>query len=111
MFKVTRYARKPFLVDAALVTAGNIEEVAKWCRGEVIVDENTRRKYIKVDVVRPLNEKQTMAFIGDWVLFAGTSFKVYSSKAFAQVFDPVSETDPNFDVELTDRASVLGNVA
>lgn len=109
MFKAGRYARKPFLVDAVLVTAGNIAEVARWCKGEVLIDDsNTRRKYIKVQVVRPLNERQTMAFVGDWVLYAGTGFKVYSSKAFAQVFDPVDEGDENYHAALT---SALEEVA
>lgn len=107
MFKPSRFARKPFLVDAGLVTASNIEEVAKWCNGEVNVD-GSGRKYVKVSVVRPLNERQTMAFVGDWVLYAGTGFKVYSSKAFAQVFDPLSEEDESYSAPLS---ASLHNVA
>lgn len=100
--KVGRFTRKPFSVDAILVTSGNIEDVAEWCKGEVLVDDATGRQYIKVRVQRPLNDRQTMAFVGDWILYAGTGYKVYTSKAFAQVFDPIpdnesSETSNNLE--------------
>lgn len=93
--QASKFVRKPFFVDAVLVTAENIRDVAEWCNGEVRIDDNSRA-FIKVRVVRPLNERQTMAFVGDWVLYAGTGYKVYSSKAFVQVFEPAPENDDDY---------------
>lgn len=80
-----KYVRKPFEVDAVQVTAENISAVADWCLGEVIEENGAR--FIKVKVPRVLNDRQTKAFVGDWVLHAGGGFKVYMSKAFNQSFD------------------------
>lgn len=54
-------------------------------------DPQTGQLYIRVHVHRALNERQTKAFIGDWVLYAGTGFKVYSAKAFNNSFEPVAK--------------------
>jgi hypothetical protein len=86
--KTAKFARKPFDVDAVQVTAENIEEVAKWCQGDV-VDNSTDDVHIKVRVLRVLNERQTKAFVGDWVLYAGTGYKVYTNKAFRSSFEPL----------------------
>ena len=98
MIKPEKYARKPFIVDAVPVTAENIHEVAKWCLGEVREnrlngDDAEKALYVKVRVLRPLNERQTKAFIGDWILHAGTGFKVYTGKAFESTFDRALEDD------------------
>lgn len=90
--KTHKFARKPFYVDAVRVSDANMEEVAEWCKGtiEVSEDEETKgQKFISVKVHRPLTERQTQAFIGDWVLFAGTGFKVYIPKAFDKSFEKV----------------------
>lgn len=86
--KTHKFARKPFYVDAVRVSEENIEEVAAWCQGEVLVDDN-EGAYIKVRVHRPLTDRQTMAFIGDWVLGVSTGFKVYTPKAFDKSFEKV----------------------
>lgn len=85
MIKAEQYARKPFLVDAIQVTAENMTEVGEWCSGSIRTDGPN--KYIKVRVIRALTERQTQAFIGDWVLYAGTSYKVYKDLAFKTAFD------------------------
>jgi hypothetical protein len=87
--ETSKYARKPFTVDAVQVTDENIMEVAQWCSGEVVVDDSG--KHIKVRVARVLNERQTKAYVGDWVLYAGTGYKVYTAKAFTKSFEPVNE--------------------
>jgi hypothetical protein len=94
MLKTDRFVRKPFFIDAVQVTEENINAVAKWCQGEVRTggvfseEEDDNIRYIKVRVHRPLNERQTKAFVGDWVLYAGTGYKVYTPKAFANSFEP-----------------------
>lgn len=94
-----KFLRKPFEVEAVEVTADNIEDVATWCRGQLRKSagpggRNTQR-YIKVNVKRPLNERQTMAYVGDWVVLATDQnvkgFKVYTPKAFSQSFDETVE--------------------
>jgi hypothetical protein len=93
------YSRKPFHVDAVQVTEENMEEVAAWCKGEIRTskktirnDENeiTERKeipFIKVEVHRPLNDRQTKAYAGDWVLLSDAGFKVYTQRAFDNAFE------------------------
>lgn len=85
MVEPVKYVRKPFEVDAVQVTEGNIEEVKDWCQGTLQQDGN--RQFIKVHVARALNERQTKAFPGDWVLYAGAGFKVYTNKAFHKTFE------------------------
>lgn len=84
-----RYARKPFYVDAVQVTKENLDLVAEWCHGDV--QKNSFGQFVKVRVHRPLNDRQTQAFPGDWVLYAGTGFKVYTDKAFEKSFEPAPE--------------------
>lgn len=85
--KTHKFARKPFYVDAVRVSEANMEEVAAWCEGEIL--ETSDGRYISVQVYRPINERQTQAFIGDWVLFSGNGFKVYTPKAFDKSFEKV----------------------
>lgn len=87
MLKTHKFARKPFYVDAVRVSDANMEEVAAWCEGEIFNEDGA--DFILVKVHRPLNERQTQAFIGDWVLFAGSGFKVYTPKAFDKSFEKV----------------------
>ena len=90
MLETLTYVRKPFEVDAVLVTAENMSEVAAWCKGEV---KTAKAPHIKVPVNRAINERQRQAFAGDYVLFAkgpNGGFKVYTPKAFANSFEQVS---------------------
>lgn len=101
-----RFTRVPFPVDAVQVTEDNLEELAAWTDGEVktakrsIRDENGKptgeketAQYVKIDTHRPLNERQTRAFVGDWVLKSDSGYKIYTAKAFDSCFTPV-EVDP-----------------
>lgn len=85
--KTHKFARKPFYVDAVRVSDANMEEVAEWCKGTI--EKSEEGTFIKVEVHRPLTERQTQAFVGDWVLFAGSGFKVYTPKAFDKSFEKV----------------------
>lgn len=89
MIETRRYARAPFYVDAVQVTDENMADVAEWCAGEIKTtdeDNGEGTKYIKVKVLRSLGDDQTMAFVGRWVLKAGTGFKVYKDSAFHRSF-------------------------
>jgi len=96
--EIAGYTRMPFRVDAVQVTKENINEVAQWCGGavhsttKVNRDENQEETgrvkvpFVKVDVHRPLNDRQTKAFIGDWILKSDSGYKVYTEKAFDKSF-------------------------
>lgn len=88
------FVRKPFTIQAVRVTAENMEKVAKWCGGEIRTREKSKTRYISVDVARPLNERQTMAYIGDHVMYAGNGYKVYNDTAFNNSFDPKKVATP-----------------
>lgn len=86
------YVRKPFEVEAVQVTEDNIGDVADWCDGELrSTAENI--SFVKVKVHRPLTTRQTRAFVGDWILYAGRGFKVYTTKAFEASFEKSDEDD------------------
>lgn len=87
--KTRKFTRKPFEVEAVQVTAENIQDVAKWCTGEVVENAPNEDIHIKVRVLRAMTPRQTQAFVGDWVLYAGTGYKVYTNKAFKNSFDPL----------------------
>lgn len=108
MLETTKYIRKPFNIDAVQVTATNIEEIAKWVDGETRTDD--LGQYVKVRVHRPLNDRQTKAYIGDWVLYAGTGYKVYTPKAFANSFEQVSGESVYIDTDNIKREQIVGVV-
>lgn len=87
--ETTSYVRKPFEVSAVQVTEENMEDVKDWCQGVVEYEgESVTRRFIRVRVARVLSERQTKAYVGDWVLYAATGFKVYTQKAFHKTFEP-----------------------
>ena len=119
--KIEKYIRKPFLVDAVQVTDDNIQDAAKWCGGDVLStvktlrDENgkvvgkTDANYVKVGVHRPLNERQTKAFVGDWILKSESGLKVYTINAFNSSFEPRDAEVKH--VSLNTDAAAVGGVA
>lgn len=118
--KIEQYTRKPFPVDAVQVTEENLNEVAKWCGGDIHTSTKTLRNdageetgkiklpFIKVDVHRPLNDRQTKAFVGDWVLKSDSGFKVYTLKAFDNSFQKkfVGESSETVGLLSTDATAV-----
>lgn len=94
--ELTSLVKKPLRVSGVQVTEENMEELATLCGGEIRIEKtgDTVKKYIKVPVWRPLNEKQTKAYVGHWILFSAskdTSCKVYTDKALWANFDAVQE--------------------
>lgn len=101
--KIEKYTRKPFPVEAVQVTEDNLSEVAQWCGGDIHTSTKTLRddqgvetgkiklQFVKVDVHRPLNDRHTKAFVGDWVLKSESGFKVYALKAFENSFQKKAE--------------------
>lgn len=89
----TRYVRKPFEVVAVRVTAANMEDVAKWCGGEIRLREKSRTRYIYVEVDNARTERQKMAYVGDHVVSAGNGFKVYNDTSFHNSFDEIKKNE------------------
>lgn len=89
---IQKYQRKPFVIEAIQVTLDNMEDVAKWCGGELIIDQHNGKltSYIKVDVDHAISERQKKAFVDDWVLKNPNKiFKCYSRRAFPNNFEPI----------------------
>lgn len=83
-----QFVRKAFYVSGVQVTENNIHEVAKWCGGS-IQENGEGQLYIRVHTTKAMYDRQTQARPGDWVLKAGKSWKVYTNKAFNDVFEAV----------------------
>lgn len=89
-----KFVRVTFEVSAVQVTKENMQEVSDWCKGEIRQgvtsrDELETNPYIKVKVHRPITERQTKAFPGDWVLSTTTGYKVYPDKSFTTCFQKI----------------------
>lgn len=87
MIKTEKAERIPFEVEYVRVTEENMVEAAEWCNGEVMASSTDQKdSFIKVRVHRPVTKKQTEAHVGDYILYAGTGYKVYTQKAFEKSF-------------------------
>lgn len=111
--EIGNYVRKPFAVQAVEVTADNIHEVAEWCQGEIKQEDPAEgvfgpsKEYIRVEVKRAMNERQSRAYYGDWVLSASqgpAGFKVYTPKAFLGSFERQVDHMINTVQRMNDRA-------
>jgi hypothetical protein len=92
MLEVEKFTRRPFDVDAVRVTEDNLDEVAKWCQGEVRRTPSSERsrwpRYVYVRVHHPRTPRDNKAFPGNWVVYAdGQGFKVYPHGAFDWSFE------------------------
>lgn len=112
--KTTRFIRKPFVVNAIQVTVENMKKVADRCGGEILSHFQKGRTssvdYIKVPVPTPKNERQTRAYVGDWVLALGKGYRVYTDQAFKRDFvdeDTSKSTDSEFEPMKYDKVRDL----
>lgn len=93
---IRKFTRNPFEVDAVQVTEDNFEQVAAWCGGSIVTVHEVReenalielppKRYISVPVTRPMNKRQTEAYLGSWVVWADRGFKVYGNRPFTKSF-------------------------
>lgn len=89
-FKTQRARRKDIFVDYVQVTSENMEELARWCKGKIRRTPNGA-KYIYVNVLYPKEPKQSKAFVGDFLLYSPTGFKVYTERGFHKAFEDAPE--------------------
>lgn len=90
----TKYVKKPLFVEAVRITRKNFNDVAKWCEGHIQTErpdasQNASKKYIKIQTHNPINNRQTKAFVGDWLLKTNRGFKIYTHNSFTESFDEV----------------------
>lgn len=87
------YMRKPFYVSAFQVTEENLESLSEEHGLDIRTAAKTGARYLKVKVLRPLNDRQTKAFVGDWLLVSENGYKVYTQAAFEKNFIRVSAAE------------------
>lgn len=92
----TTYVRKPLYVEAVQITEENFTDAVRFCFGKEELDEENV-KYIQVRVHQPKNQRQSRAYVGDWILYTQRGYKVYTDKAFHTNFDLVVADDPDLD--------------
>lgn len=101
-----KFTRRPFAVEAIQVTADNMKDVAEWCGGKLMafppstIGDRSMQNYVKVPVVRPLNNTQTKARVGCWVLFSGNQFRVYTDESFKKCFQEIESLE-QFDIKIS----------
>jgi hypothetical protein len=110
---IEKFIRKSFPVDAVRVTVDNLEEVAKWCSGEIREDTTEdnpsgHSKMIWVMVQYPMNDRQSKAYVGDWVLYSGRGYKVYTDRGFRKVFDEKVAEQNVFESGVTSHGGIPG---
>jgi len=114
--KIEQFRRKTFDVDAVQVTPENLEDVAKWCGGDVRTEQQKGKnvRFVKVRVYKALDEEQTKAFPGNFVVYMGSGYKVYKYNAFMRTFDRVPKPPAEEAAEWTEadlernRSAVTG---
>lgn len=97
--KLEKFVRKQFPVEAVQVTAENMEEIAKWCKGTIestdssIAEQLNKpvQTWIRIDTLKPIDDRQTQAFVGDWVVVFNRGYKIYKNNAMNNSFDKVAE--------------------
>jgi hypothetical protein len=77
------FVRRPFVVEAVLITEDNIEEIAPFV-GEIRTKEGGTKKYIQVD--RRLVPNLFRVFPGYWMTRMDDNIRCYAPKVFAQQF-------------------------
>lgn len=118
MLNPVTYQRRTFIVDVVKVTIENMQEVADWCKGRILTEDDPNapeygQNYIKVDVTGRVEEYQTKAWVGTYVLRQRNKFKVYKENAFHVAFElpTVSHENankPRESVNVFDRDKGVG---
>ena len=84
----TKYVRKPFFVEAVLVTDENMAEVAEWAGGELKTTKAQGIPYIHIRTRVPRRPtKHFNAMDGDWILKSDRGCQVYPEEAFLKYFE------------------------
>lgn len=88
--KIESWRKIPTTVEAVKVTFDNLDEVARWCRGEVLISDNT--PYVRVPIPKNSTENQGRAYSGKWVIkLDKNKWRVFTDVAFRRGFEQVRE--------------------
>lgn len=90
MLELSKAVRKPFEVTYVKVTPDNFDQVVAWTNG--VVRTAGKARFIEIKTHKPANDRQKRAFLGDYVLVAGTALKVYTPRAFTAAFNLIEGT-------------------
>lgn len=85
--------RKPFDIKYVQVTEENISDVKEWCGG--VVGGEGSDVFVKVIDKNAINQRQTKAFIGDYMVWSeeSKSYKAFGKKSFHKAFATVAFGD------------------
>ena len=82
--KIERFATMPLNVTAVRVTEENLEDVATWCKGQVMGIKLPRNERA-IEYVRDGEEYD--AEVGDWIVrYKADEFYAYNDRLFKQRF-------------------------
>ena len=84
-----KYRKKAAVVEARQVNIANLEQVAKWCEGEVNRRADNFKPSIRIwDII-----SITRAYEGDWIVKGQIGgFYVVKDDLFQQFYEPVSDS-------------------
>lgn len=83
----TKYIRRPFTVEAVIITEENMEEVAKLV-GDIRTEDDTT--FIRLD--RRIVPNINRAYAGWYLTKLGDNYRCYSPKVFLEQFaEPAAE--------------------
>ena len=95
------YIRKNFPVVAVQVNAGNMTQIAEWCGGIIKVSPANERypesEYVFIEAYRPTHDRQTRAYVGDWIVKSEKGYRVFNHRAFKDNFERQYETQTDDD--------------
>lgn len=88
--KPETYRRRPTEVTAVRFDLGKEKEIAEWCNGLIILNEDY------LIVIEPCSDRRPLAHCarpGHWIVRESTGrFSVYSDERFQQEFEPANAT-------------------
>jgi hypothetical protein len=101
--KAIRFVRKPFVVVGVHITADNMVESARWCKGTILSEGDTT--FIRVPSARYTRVEQTEARIGCWLVRSRYRerlvFKVYTDEQLRMMFTEL-EMDEDLESDALD---------
>lgn len=114
-FEPTEFERRPFAVQAAEISYDNIDDVAKWCKGEVDFEiTRVMGGEVKLPIIKLAGEKEDkgktlVARLGYYVVKSKNRFLVYKAPQFNASFQQVQKgVSDEQVVEATQRLLDVG---
>jgi phage/plasmid-associated DNA primase len=84
-FSPAMFSRNPITVTAVLLSADNVDQVASWCGGEVVLGES---ESIPTGIDIWSTDGEMFAGVGDWVIQDGPFFFPCKPTLFQHQYSP-----------------------